>query len=140
MEQGTSVIFSHCGDGVDGVGEAGLAHEVFVYAARGLAAFGEGPYDQGLSARHIAGGEYARHGGHLVGGGGYVAATVEFHAKLFEQPFTFGVYEAESEQDKVNVEFELGARDLDHGGASGLVGRAPFEPYRVHLLDSAVPA
>src|ERR1022692_538122 len=65
------------------------AHQVLVDVAGGVAAFGDGPDDQGLAAAHVAGGEDAGDGGHVVpaGDGGHVvpagvdvATEVELHS------------------------------------------------------------
>ena len=63
-------------DGVEGC----LAHEVAVDASGGVAAFGDGPDDEGLSARHVSGGEDRRDArAHLVVDED-VSALVVFHS------------------------------------------------------------
>ena len=77
----------------------------------GFAAFGDGPDDQRLAAAHVAGGEDAGDGGHVVGVGSNVAAAVERHAQLLDGAVLRGSGEAHGEQDKVGVEGEFGAGD-----------------------------
>ncbi len=58
------------------------AHEESVDAARGLAAFADGPDDERLPSADVAGGEHAGHAGHVVLVGDHVPASVELEAEL----------------------------------------------------------
>ena len=40
-------------------GKFAIAHQPLIHAPRGLAAFGNGPHNQRLSAAHVTGGEHA---------------------------------------------------------------------------------
>ena len=73
-----------------GGGKLRRAHEEFVDRPGGVAAFGDGPDDQALAARHVAGGEDLGDAGPLVGVGLDVAHRVELDAELLEQPFFSG--------------------------------------------------
>src|SRR5581483_8254398 len=65
--------------------QPGLTHEIEIDRARGLAAFGDRPNHERLTAAHVARSEDARHGRHLVLVSFDVAARIEFHSKLIQQ-------------------------------------------------------
>ena len=64
--------------------QAGAAHEEFVDAGGGFAAFGDGPDDQRLAAAHVAGGEDSWDRAHVVRVRGDIAARVEIDAELLD--------------------------------------------------------
>src|SRR6478735_6556226 len=95
--------------------QLGDAHQRLVDRAGALPAFADRPHDQRLAAAHVAAGEHAV----LAGGvaqrvGGELAALIERHAGLRQQPGLPRSDEAHRQQDQVGGKHELAARDLLH--------------------------
>src|ERR1700728_2435867 len=64
----------------------GGTDQVFVDLTGAFAAFADSPYDQGLAAAHIAGGEdFGDIGLVILFGGFYVASVVQFDIQFFQQ-------------------------------------------------------
>src|SRR5262245_52988477 len=92
-------------------GKVGLAHEVEVHPASARAALGDGPYDQGLPALHVAAGEdagRARHPGPIAPD---VAPVGELEAQLIDRAPALRTEEAHREQHEIDGERELAAGD-----------------------------
>jgi len=69
---------------VAGLWQIRRTHEVFIHTAGGLAAFGDGPDNQGLAAAHIACAENPRNAGHVVLICKHVASWVDLETELFD--------------------------------------------------------
>src|SRR6187399_3053830 len=69
---------------VAGLWQIRRTHEVFIHTAGGLAAFGDGPDNQGLAAAHIACAENPRDAGHVILICKHVASWVELETELFD--------------------------------------------------------
>ena len=105
-----------------------LCRQIGINASGGLAAFGDGPYDKGLPAPHIARRKYSGDRSHVVCVGGNIAAVVELNSQLFDHPVAHRAEKAHGDQDEIGVHGEFAARDR-----LKLWGRA--DPYRVKALD-----
>ncbi len=111
--------------------QVGFAHQVFVNAARRLAAFRDCPYNQRLAAAHIAGGEDTGNRGHVIRVGFDVAPPIELHAQRFDHPILDGAKEAHGDQHEIRVECEISP-----GNGFKLGGRP--NPNRVQLFHVAM--
>ena len=92
--------------------QVGGTHEVFVHAAGGLAAFGDGPDNEGLAAAHVARAENSRDAGHGVLVGKHIASWVKFETELFDHAAFLRAKEAKGQQHEVGFHFKLRAWHL----------------------------
>src|SRR5262245_48618708 len=116
--------------------ERSLTHKERVHVAGGLAAFPDGPHDQGLPAPHVAAGEDTGHARLVVGADGNVAAIGEPHPELREHRVGLGPEEAEREEHEVAFDLELASGDLGHHRTAVL--GLPVEADAVELLHVAL--
>src|SRR5690606_4337137 len=118
----------------------GMPHQVLVDCARGLAAFADRPHDQRLAAPRVAAGEDVADAGPVVGLGRLdVAAPVEFHAQVADQPVVHRVDESHGQQDQPGFYDELAAGDLRHPPLA-VVAPLPLQPGELQPGDLAVGA
>src|ERR1035438_2576948 len=75
-----------------------------------LAPLGYGPYNQRLIATHIARGKDAVDGGHVIRGSN-ISARIECYTQLLNHAVADWAKEAHRQQDKIDIEGELGAGD-----------------------------
>src|SRR5436853_7552665 len=101
QEQGRISSRQHC-----------FSHQKPIDTFGGAAAIGNRPDDQRLSAGHVTGSEYCRHVRRFLVIDGDVAARVDSHAELCEQPVSFWTEKSQREQNQLRGPFFLRARNL----------------------------
>src|SRR6266702_3080712 len=86
-----------------------LGKQVLVDGFGGLAAFGDRPHHQRLAAAHVARSEDAFDRSHVFLVRRHVASVVQLQSELLDHPRVHWPEEAESQQDEVSFNGELGA-------------------------------
>src|SRR5437870_13642189 len=99
-----------------------LSHQKPVDTLGGAAAIGNRPYDQRLSACHVAGGEDCRHVRCFFLIDGDVAARIDCHAELRQQSVGFGTEKSKREQNQFRGPFLLSSRNLSRRSGAVVSG------------------
>src|SRR3954467_5609696 len=87
-----------------------IPHQILIHGMSRAAAFADGPDDEALAAAHVAGGEDAVEGCHIISVDLHVAAGVFLEAKLVNWAGVLGADEALRKQAQIAIE-----RQLAHG-------------------------
>lgn len=115
-------------------------HQELVYGTGTLAAFADGPDDQGLAASHVSGcKDFGAVGLVVVCVGGDVAALVGVYGEGV-QHLAYGGGEAHGQQDQVGGEGHFRAGDGGHAHAACCWVGFPFHAHGAQFFDLAVLA